>query len=384
MEIYFDNSATTKVSEAAMERMIKVMREDYGNPSAKHKKGVVAEQYVKHAAEQIAKTLKVKEKEIVFTSGGTESDNLALIGCALANQRSGKHIITTAIEHPAVYEALHFLSSFGFEITVLPVDASGHISLTELSETIRDDTILLSVMHVNNEIGALEPISDIARIAHQKNPELIFHVDAIQSYGKYRIHPKRIGIDLLSVSGHKIHGPKGIGFLYVDSRVKIKPISFGGGQQNGMRSGTLNVPGIAGLGVAAEECYENLDETVRHIAEVKDFLIDSMEEFSDVSVNSLRGMESAPHILSLTVKGVRAEVLLHALEEREIYVSSGSACSSNHPGISGTLKGVGLEGEALTSTVRISLCEHNTKEEAECLVRAMRELLPTLRKFKRC
>lgn len=383
MEIYFDNSATTRVSDAALALVLRTMQEDYGNPSSRHKKGVQAERYVRTAASQIARTLKVQEKEILFTSGGTESDNLALIGCALANQRSGKHMITTAIEHPAVYEALLFLESMGFEITVLPVDSKGHISLSRLSEAIRNDTILVSVMHVNNEIGAVEPVEEIAGTIRKRNPNTLFHVDAIQSYGKYRIYPKRIGVDLLSVSGHKIHGPKGVGFLYADSRVKLKAISFGGGQQNGMRSGTLNVPGIAGLGVAAEECYRKLEENVRHMATLKDGLIDALTALPGVTVNSGRGMESAPHILSVSVDGVRAEVLLHALEERQIYVSSGSACSSNHPGISGTLKGIGLQKKALTSTIRLSFCETNTREEAALFVQAMRELLPELRKFTR-
>lgn len=383
MEIYFDNSATTRVSDAALALVLRTMQEDYGNPSSRHKKGVQAERYVRTAASQIARTLKVQEKEILFTSGGTESDNLALIGCALANQRSGKHMITTAIEHPAVYEALLFLESMGFEITVLPVDSKGHISLSRLSEAIRNDTILVSVMHVNNEIGAVEPVEEIAGTIRKRNPNTLFHVDAIQSYGKYRIYPKRIGVDLLSVSGHKIHGPKGVGFLYADSRVKLKAISFGGGQQNGMRSGTLNVPGIAGLGAAAEECYRKLEENVRHMATLKDGLIDVLTALPGVTVNSGRGMESAPHILSVSVDGVRAEVLLHALEERQIYVSSGSACSSNHPGISGTLKGIGLQKKALTSTIRLSFCETNTREEAALFVQAMRELLPELRKFTR-
>ncbi len=383
MEIYFDNSATTRVSDAALALVLRTMQEDYGNPSSRHKKGVQAERYVRTAASQIARTLKVQEKEILFTSGGTESDNLALIGCALANQRSGKHMITTAIEHPAVYEALLFLESMGFEITVLPVDSKGHISLSRLSEAIRNDTILVSVMHVNNEIGAVEPVEEIAGTIRKRNPNTLFHVDAIQSYGKYRIYPKRIGVDLLSVSGHKIHGPKGVGFLYADSRVKLKAISFGGGQQNGMRSGTLNVPGIAGLGAAAEECYRKLEENVRHMATLKDGLIDALTALPGVTVNSGRGMESAPHILSVSVDGVRAEVLLHALEERQIYVSSGSACSSNHPGISGTLKGIGLQKKALTSTIRLSFCETNTGEEAALFVQAMRELLPELRKFTR-
>ena len=259
MEAYFDNSATTRVSDRVLDIVVKTMREDYGNPSAKHRMGVKAERYVKEAAAKIAKTLKVQEKEILFTSGGTESDNLALIGCALANERRGKHLITTSVEHPAVYQPLCFLESLGFEITILPVDGDGHISIEELKAAVRKDTTLVSVMYVNNEVGAVEPIAEIAAAIHEKNPDTLLHVDAIQGYGKFRIYPKREGIDLLAVSGHKLHAPKGVGFLYIDSRVKIRPILFGGGQQKGMRSGTINVPGIAGLGEASVEAYENFD-----------------------------------------------------------------------------------------------------------------------------
>lgn len=383
MEIYFDNSATTRVSERVLAIMEKTMREDYGNPSSKHLMGVRAEKYVRDAAQKIAKTMKVSEKEILFTSGGTESDNLALIGTALAGRRRGRHLITTAVEHPAVYEPLTFLEEMGFEITVLPVDADGHLNLAELEEAIRPDTIAVSTMYVNNEVGAVEPVGEIASVIHRKNPETYYHVDAIQAYGKYRIYPKRLGIDLLSVSGHKLHGPKGVGFLYIDRRVKIRPILFGGGQQGGLRSGTINVPGIAGLGEAAEEVYESFEEKTARMISVKNRILEGVQEIPDVTVNSRPDLLSAPHIASISVKGVRAEVLLHALEERGIYVSSGSACSSHHPGISGTLKGIGLGEELLDATIRVSLCEDNTMEEAEEFLRVLRELVPALRRFTR-
>jgi cysteine desulfurase len=383
MEAYFDNSATTKVSERVISLMEKTMREDYGNPSAKHMMGVRAEQYVKDAAEKIARTMKVSAKDILFTSGGTESDNLALIGCALANKRNGKHIISTGVEHPAVYEPLSFLESFGLETTILGVDRNGHIDLDELKNAIRPDTVLVSVMHVNNEVGAVEPVEEIAKIVHGKNSSAYFHVDAIQSYGKLRIYPERMGIDLLSVSGHKLHGPKGVGFLYISPRVKIKPILYGGGQQNGMRSGTVNVPGIAGLGEAAAAAYENFDEKIARMISLKDRITDGVLTVENVTVNSRKGSESAPQIVSISVKGVKSEVLLHALEEKHIYVSSGSACSSHHPGISGTLKGIGLEDDLLDSTIRVSLSDLSTGEEADYFLGAFRELVPILRKFTR-
>ncbi|PTL28642.1 cysteine desulfurase NifS [Lachnospiraceae bacterium oral taxon 096] len=383
MRVYFDNSASTKVADSVIEVMIKTMREDYGNPSAKHMMGVAAEKYVKEATRMIAKTLKVEEKEILFTSGGTESNNIALIGGALANQRRGKHIISTAIEHPAVYEPLGKLVELGFEVTILPVDRAGHICLEELKNAIREDTIIVSTMYVNNEVGAVEPVEEIAKIVHEKNPDCLYHVDAIQGYGKYKIQPKKQGIDLMSVSGHKLHGPKGVGFLYIQKDAKVNPILFGGGQQRGMRSGTINVPGIAGMGEAARLAYEHFDEKIEKMIAIKDYLMDQLEKMEGIHLNSFRGTQSAPHILSVSVQGVRAEVLLHALEDREIYVSSGSACSSNHPGISGTLKGIGLEDEFLDSTVRISLCSENTLEEADYFLETLKELLPMLRRFTR-
>jgi len=383
MTVYFDNSATTKVSERVIALMEKTMREDYGNPSSRHIMGVDAERYVKDAAEKIAKTMKVSAKNIVFTSGGTESDNLALIGCAMANRRAGKHIISTGIEHPAVYEPLIFLESEGFETTILGVDQSGHVSLSELKNAIRPDTILVSVMAVNNEVGAVEPLEEIAETVHAANPDILFHVDAIQAYGKFRIYPKRAGIDLLSVSGHKLHGPKGVGFLYVDPRVKIRPVLFGGGQQNGLRSGTINVPGIAGLGEAAAEVYENFEEKISRMISLKDKITDGVLKTDGVTVNSKKGTESAPHIVSISVKGVKSEVLLHALEEKSIYVSSGSACSSHHPGISGTLKGIGVAEDLLDSTIRVSLSDLNTEEEADYFLANFAGLVPVLRRFTR-
>lgn len=383
MEAYFDNSATTRCSDAAVALMQQVLLEDYGNPSSLHMKGVVAEKYIKTATEQIARILKVAEKEIIFTSGGTESNNLALIGVALANQRTGKHIITTSIEHASVYNPLIFLAEQGFEVTYLPVDAQGRISMEALAEAVREDTILVSMMHVNNEIGTIEPIEEAAKLIHEKNPKTLIHVDAIQSFGKLRIYPKRMGIDLLSVSGHKIHGPKGVGFLYVKDKTKIKPIIHGGGQQKNMRSGTENVAGIAGLGAAAEELYQNFDEKIERLYELRDYLVAGMQALEGTTVNGADGRNAAPHIVSVSFAGIRAEVLLHALEERGIYVSTGSACSSNHPAISGTLKAIGVKPELLDSTVRFSLSVESTREEADYVLEQLAELLPMLRRFRR-
>ena len=382
MQVYFDNAASTKVLPSVAAVAMKAMTEDYANPSAKHIKGLQAEKYLKEASEQIAKTLKVSDKELIYTSGGTESNNLALIGVAEARKRYGKHIISTSIEHPAVYEVLSHLESIGYEYSVLSVDERGHVSLEELKSLLREDTILVSVMYVNNEIGSVQDIPAIAELVHNYNKEIYVHTDAIQAYGKLRIYPKKEGIDLLSVSGHKLHAPKGIGFLYIDERVNIKPIVFGGGQQRGLRSGTLNIPGIAAMGEAAKQAYSNFDEKLGHLYELKDFIITKLEALEDVKLNSYRGELSAAHVVSASVKGIRSEVLLHALEDKGIYVASGSACSSNHPGISGTLKGIGLSKDYLDSTIRISLSDANTREEAVYLIDCLKELLPILRRYR--
>ena len=384
MQVYLDNAASTRVSKSVIELMNKAMDEDYANPSAKHLKGMEAEKYLKEAVAKIAKTMKVSEKEIVFTSGGTESNNMALIGAAMARQRYGKHIISTAIEHSAVHQVLVHLADLGFEYSILKVDEKGQISLEELKSLLRADTILVSVMYVNNEIGAVQDIKAIADIVHGYNKDIYMHTDAIQAYGKFKIFPKKEGIDLLSVSAHKLHGPKGSGFLYIDERVNIKPIIYGGGQQRGLRSGTLNIPGIAGLGEAAKEAYEDFDKEVEYIYSLRDYLIDEITKLNDegIKLNSEKGVKFAPHVLSISISGVRAEVLLHAMEERGIYIASGSACSSNHPGLSGTLKGIGLKEEFLSSTVRVSFSKYNNKEELDFFLANLKELIPQLRRYK--
>ena len=381
MEAYLDNSATTRVSENVKNLVVKVMTEDYGNPSSLHMKGVDAERYIKESKDIISKIMKVDPKEIIFTSGGTESNNMALIGCAMANKRDGNHIITSSIEHASIHATAKFLEENGFRITYLPVDKDGHVSLDALSEALCDETILVSIMHVNNEIGAIEPITEISKIIKSYNPKIVFHVDAIQSFGKLPVQPKKMGADMVSVSGHKIHGPKGSGFLYVSDKVKIRPVIYGGGQQKGMRSGTENVPAIAGIGLAVKEAYSDFDEKIARMTELKDYFIDRVTKIQNVTVNSKKGEESAPHIISVSFNGVRSEVMLHSLEEKNIYISSGSACSSNKPAVSATLKGIGLPPEQIDSTVRFSLCYDTTKEELDYAVDTIDSQIELLRKF---
>ena len=383
MEVYFDNSATTRCYDSVKDIVVKAMTEDFGNPSAMHLKGVEAEKYIKSSAESLARLLKVQEKEILFTSGGTESDNLALIGATLANKRSGNHIITTSVEHPAVSQPALFLQEQGFEVTYLPVDSRGVVKMDALKAVLREDTILVSVMYVNNEVGAVMPVEEIAALVHEKSPKALFHVDAIQAFGKYRIYPKKMGIDLLSVSGHKIHGPKGVGFLYINEKAKIQPQILGGGQQGGMRSGTDNVPGIAGLGAAAVEIYKNLEENVENMYRLKEHIEQGLEKIGDIRINGMDLREGAPQILSISVMGVRSEVLLHSLEERGIYVSAGSACSSHKRKPSATLAAMGMSKDQIESTVRLSFCEENTIEEADYFLQVMGELVPMLRRYSR-
>ena len=383
MEIYLDNSATTAVHPDVVKLMSKIMLEDYGNPSSKHNKGVQAERYLNEAGETLASILKCDKKELLYTSGGTESDNMAFIGTALANKRRGNHIITTMIEHPAILETTVFLEKNGFEITYLPVDATGRVSLEALKEALKPETILVSIMYANNEVSIVEPIAEAAAMVKEYNPEIIFHTDGVQAFGKYRIIPKRENIDLMSVSAHKLHGPKGVGFLYIKDKTKINPIIFGGGQQKGMRSGTENVPGIAGMALAAKLCYENFDEKIERLYELKEYFTDKVLEIPGTVFNGRRGHEGTPHVISISFENVRSEVLLHALEDKGIYVSSGSACSSNKPALSGTLKAIGVKNNLLDSTIRFSLCTENTKEELDEVIIALNELVPMLRRYTR-
>ncbi|MDO5361182.1 MAG: cysteine desulfurase family protein [Eubacteriales bacterium] len=383
MEAYLDNSATTRCYGEVKDIVVKTMLEDYGNPSAMHTKGVQAEMYLKDAASKLARILKVTEKEILFTSGGTESNNLALIGGAMANKRAGNHIITTAVEHAAVARPVEFLKEQGFDVTILPVDEQGVIKLDALEAALREDTILVSTMYVNNEVGSVMPVEKIAALVHEKSPKALYHVDAIQAFGKFRIYPKKAGIDLLSVSGHKIHGPKGVGFLYISSKAKVQPMILGGGQQNGMRSGTDNVPGIAGLGVAAEKIYTDLDKKVEHLYQLKERMAKGLEELGDVIINGMPLRQGAPQILSVSFMGIRSEVLLHTLEEKGIYISAGSACSSHKRKSSATLTAMGMPASQIECTVRISFSEENTFEEIDYCLDILKEIVPLLRRYSR-
>lgn len=382
MEVYLDNSATTACFEEVAQLMHRILCEDYGNPSSLHHKGVEAEAYLRYANETFAKILKVNEKEVFFTSGGTESDNIALVGAAMANHRMGRHLITTRIEHPAVLQPMSYLEKQGFEVTYLSVDRQGRISLEELEEAVRTDTILVSIMHTNNEIGSVLPIAEAGVLIKRKNPDTLFHVDAVQGFGKARIVPE-MHIDMLSASAHKIHGPKGIGFLYMRDGAKVSPIMYGGGQQRGLRSGTENLPGIAGFAKAAELVYQDLEQDVDRMYALREKLTEGVKKIGDVTVNGCPGREGAPHIVSASFRGVRSEVLLHALEERGIYVSAGSACAAHKPQPSATLRALGVEKELLQSTIRFSLSGFTTDEEITYTCQNLEDIVPKLRRYTR-
>ncbi len=383
MEVYLDNSATTRCLPEVAALMTHIMCEEYGNPSSLHKKGVESEKYVRHAKEVIAKCLKVQEKEILFTSGGTESDNIALIGGAYANYRAGRHIITTRIEHPAVLQTCAYLEEQGFEVTYLPVNAKGVISLSDLEKAMTRNTILVSIMHTNNEVGSVQPVEQAGELIKRMYPNTLFHVDAVQGFGKFKIYPKRMNIDLLSVSAHKIHGPKGVGFLYINEKAKVRPIIYGGGQQKGMRSGTENVPGIAGMARAVEEIFVDFDAKINYLYGLKERFIKGVRTIDGIRINGPEGRDGAPHVVSVSIQGVRSEVMLHALGDKGIYVSAGSACSSNKPSVSATLKAIGVDKQFLDATLRFSFSLYTSEAEIDYTVKCLGELVPMLRRYTR-
>ncbi|MDF2819593.1 MAG: cysteine desulfurase [Clostridiales bacterium] len=382
MQVYFDNAATTKPTKQVIDKMIQVYSDDYGNTSSLHTKGIEAENHIKESRFGIAKLLKVEEKELYFTSGGTESNNTAIFGAAYANQRMGKHIITTSIEHASVTNVLLQLEKEGFEITFLTVDEKGLISLNELEKSIRSDTILVSTIYVNNEIGIVQDVERIGKLIKRVNPKTLYHVDAVQAYGKLNIYPNKQNIDLLSASSHKIHGPKGVGLLFVKEKTKLRPLIFGGDHQRGMRSGTENTPGVVGFYVATNNMYSNIALITDKLKEIKLYFLDRIKEIEDIQINSDVSL-TAPHIVSISFKDIKSEVLLHALETKGIYISTGSACSSNKPGKSSTISAIGVDKIFADGTIRFSFCMDNTLEEVDYCIDTLKQELSILRKYTR-
>ncbi|CDA09787.1 cysteine desulfurase family protein [Intestinibacter bartlettii] len=377
MEIYLDNSATTKPYQEVVDKMVLALTTQYGNPSSIYKKGIEVEREIKEIRRNIARSLGAKETEIYFTSGGTECNNTIIRSVAKLNKKTKNHIISTVIEHPSVLNTLKDLEADGFEVTYLPVGKDGKISLEDLKNAIKKETILVSVMHVNNEIGTIQPIEEIGKYLKSLDEKVYFHVDGVQSYAKIKFRPSRYNIDFMSVSGHKLHGPKGIGFMYVKENNRIKPLLTGGGQEIGIRSGTENVPGIYGIGEAVRILNQDLEGTIDKIRGLRDLLKEEiLANIDNVKINSPE--DGVCHVLNVSFRGVRGEVLLHYLEQKEIYVSTGSACSSKKKG-SHVLNAIGLTQDEIEGAIRFSLSDLNTKEEIMKTVEVLKESVSDLR-----
>lgn len=364
MEIYLDNSATTKPAPEVVEAMRDALEKYYGNPSALHRKGLEAEKLLKKARGQVAEAIGAADNEIIFTSGGTESNNLAILGSLKKLRQRGNRLLTSKIEHPAVRTVFTELEQTGYQVTYLSVDASGQTNRDELQAALEQKPALVSIMMVNNETGSIQPIAEIGALLSAIQPKPVFHVDAVQALGKVPIRVKDLNVDLLSISAHKFHGPKGVGGLYVRKGVPLSPILFGGGQENGLRSGTENVPGIVGLGVAAELAATHLTENAAKLLRLKQQLMSCFESgMEPYRINSPDNPCFAPHILNVSFPGIKAEVLLHALEQDGIYVATGSACGSKKKALNPVHQAIGLSMAESEGTLRFSFSIENTEEE---------------------
>lgn len=378
-EIYFDNSATTRPFDDVIEYMGYILGKVYGNPSSLHTKGIEAEKELKKARKRIADSLSVDEKEVYFTSGGTEANNMAIRGYLEANPRKGKHILTTGIEHPSVLEVFKYLENAGYRTDCIKVDNNGIVDLEDLKSKITKETSLISIIYVNNEVGSIQPIEEIVKVKNLLNKESAVHVDAVQGYGKMRIFPKKWGIDMMSMSSHKIHGPKGAGALYVSKSIRIKPVIYGGGQEASIRSGTENLPGICGFGLASEITFRDFEENYKNAEKVKKLFIEKLNEQIE-GFRVLSPEVSSPFILNVSFDGVRAEVLLHHLEEKNIFVSTGSACSSRKNVHSHVLKAMGINPSCIEGAVRFSFSSFNTEEQVKSTIEILKDILPRIRK----
>ena len=382
--IYFDNAATTRALDEVADKVKYMLLENFGNPSSQNMAGVNAENEVIKARKIIAASINAEPDEIYFTSGGTESDNWAIFGTAKGYIRSGKHMITTAIEHPAVLQPMRELEKNGWDITILGVDEKGYINIDELKAAIREDTVLVSTILINNETGTIQNAEEISKAIKSVNPHTLYHVDAVQAYGKCPINVKKMGIDMLSVSGHKVHGPKGVGFFYMKKGLKVKPIIFGGGHERGQRSGTENTPSIVGLAEAVKIDMAEMDKAVEHVKLVKKTLAEGiLNSIPMTYINGPSIEEGSPYVLNIGFEGLRSEVLLHSLEEKEIYVSAGSACNSKKKGASTVLSALGIDEKRIEGAIRFSFCRYNTVEEAEQCIEILKEKAAFLRKYMR-
>ncbi|KJS86758.1 MAG: cysteine desulfurase [Peptococcaceae bacterium BICA1-8] len=376
--LYLDNSATTAVHPEVVKVMQDVLEKHFGNPSSLHKKGIEAEKILQISKNFIAQTLQVKPQEIVFTSGGTEGDNLAVKGIALQYQNRGRHIITSQVEHPAVRESCRQLENLGFEITYLAVDKIGCVDPELVKSSLRKDTILVSIMQVNNEVGAIQPIQAIGELI-KKHTKIFFHVDGVQGYAKIPVQLKLWGVDLFTISAHKIHGPKGVGALYIRDGIKLFPQITGGGQEGGIRSGTENVPGIAGFAKACQIAREIFVTKSKEMSKLRKACIVLLEEsIPAIVVNGPKDEEVSPYIINLSIPGLRGEVLVHALEKENIFVSTGSACSSKKDITSPVLDAMGLAQDIKLGSIRVSFSYETTLEDIEVFVNKLTQVVEQL------
>lgn len=379
MEVYFDNSATTVVYDEVMDIMNESMKEYYGNPSSAHSLGHKAEEKLREARKVFSDILNCNEGEVYFTSGGSESNNFLIKGFA----KPGLHMITTKIEHPSVSDVFKYLERQGVEVTYLDVDSKGQINIEDLKNAIKKETQLVSIMHVNNEFGTIQNLQVIGETIKELSSRAKFHVDAVQSFCKLKIDTQKCKIDLLSASGHKIHGPRGIGLAYVRKDLVPEPLIHGGGQEKNLRSGTENLPAICGFAFAAKKMYGNIEVNYKKVYSIKEYFIGKLSKVDNIVVNSPFEDGFLPHVLSVSFIGVRGEVLVHALEDKNIYVSTGSACSSKKLSYSAILAQIGLDKKIAEGTVRFSFNEKNTKEEVDYVIDEIINTLKFLRRLSR-
>lgn len=382
MRIYLDNSATTKPRERVIEEMMTMLQTDYGNPSSLHRMGLEAEKRVESSRAIISNYLNVSKDEIMFTSGGTESNNIAIQGTINKYSRRGKHIITSKIEHSSVLNIFKHYEDNGYKVTYLDIDRNGLIDLNQLEESITDETVLVSIMYVNNETGVIQPIEKVREIIKSKNKDTKLHVDGVQAFGKINIDIKKLGADSFSFSGHKIHGPKGVGALFIKKGLNLNPIIFGGGQEKNIRSGTENTPGIVGLGVSVDEMAKHFKEEYEKISELRLYFYEEIgDNIEDIKLNSFTDERSAPHILNISFRGIKGEILLHYLESDNIYVSTGSACSSKGKGKSSVLQALKLSNEEIDGAIRFSFSYENTRKELDFVVEKLKKAVEEIRKI---
>jgi|LSQX01.2.fsa_nt_gb cysteine desulfurase len=383
-EVYLDNSATTKPYNEVIEIMTEILSDKYGNPSSLHVKGLEAEREIKKARQIISSGLNTASEEIYFTSGGTEANNISIIGAARLNRKKGNHLITSRIEHPSVLNVFKYLEEEGFDVSYIDVDKNGIIDIEQFKSKLSDDTILVSLMYVNNEIGTIQPIEKVGSIIKNMNPSVLYHVDAVQAYGKTDINISKCKIDLMSFSAHKLHGPKGVGAVYIKKGSNLKPLIYGGGQELNIRSGTENVPGIVGFGKAVQKTFNNMHEDITKINKLKTYMKNEIiKNILDIRLNGSNDENDAPHILNVSFRGIKSEVLVHAMGSEGIFVSSGSACSSKNNKTSHVLEAIGVSEDEAEGSIRFSFSCMNTLKDVEDCINVLIPSIKKLRKFTR-